>query len=131
MRLFKSLAVFAIATALAAPVAAKTWSCTFSGGDGAVPEKVIITHDQNTGAVTVNDPFIQNYVGTPVSGILKSANATRYLFNYSLRSFKDEQGHWVPGVSFSVNIIRATGKASISVNPGGNYESQRGSGTCR
>ena len=95
-----------------------------------ISEIVVVQHNATTGEVTVQDGFTNNYVGGPVAGTLKSMNATRALFSWSLPSLKDENNHWIPGITFSLNIIRATRQASITSNPQGNYKSARASGAC-
>ena len=61
---------------------------------------------------------------------MKPLNGTRALFSWRFPAQKDANGNWIPGVTFSVNIIRASGKATISSNPGGNYKPTRASGVC-
>jgi len=121
-----------LAVGVAGAATAKTYSCKFTGNDvgKVISEHVVIRHNDSNGQVTVQDGFTNHYVGAPLPGTLKSMNATRALFAWHLPSLKDENGNWIPGIAFSVNIIRATGKASISSNPSGNYKSGRASGAC-
>ena len=120
------------AIGIVGPAAAKTYTCKFAGNDvgKVVSEIVVIQHNESTGQVTAQDGFTNNYVGGPIAGTLKSMNATRVLFSWHLPSLQDENGYWIPGIAFSLNVIRATGRASISSNPQGNYESGRASGSC-
>lgn len=128
MLLSVGLAVLLLAT----PASAKTYVCKFTGNavGKTVSEVVVVTHDESSGQVTVQDGFTNNYVGGPMSGKMKSMNATRVLFGWELPSLKDGNGNWVPGIAFSLNLIRATGEASISGKPQGNYKSGRASGAC-
>lgn len=132
MHSFKVLAAAAVVAGNAGAASATTYACKFSGSQvgKSIAETVIIQHNTSTGAVTVQDGFTNNYVGGPVSGTLKSLNGTRALFSWSLPSLKDERGNWIPGIAFSVNIIRASGQASITSNPQGNYKPGRASGAC-
>ncbi len=126
------LAGLALALGVAGAATAKTYACKFAGRDvgKTISENVVIRHDESSGQVTVQDGFTNHYVGSPVPATLKSLNATRALFSWSLPSLKDENGNWIPGITFSLNIIRATGKASITSNPQGNYRSGRADGAC-
>lgn len=128
--LFSTLALAGMLAA--GSTTAETYTCKFvqSGPGKTIPEVVVIEHDTGSGRVSVIDPFINNYVGAPLTGTLKSKNETRTLFAWQLPALKDENGHWIPGIAFSVNIIRASGQASISSAPSGNYERARGSGNC-
>lgn len=122
MSVNRLLSVGLAALLLAAPASAKTYVCKFTGSAvvKTVAETVIVQHNEKSGQVTVQDGFTNNYVGGPMSGKMKSMNATRVLFAWELPSLKDGNGNWVPGIAFSLNVIRATGQASISGNPQGN-----------
>lgn len=116
----------------AGAVTAGTYTCRFTGRESgkSIPDYVIIQHDAADGSVTVNDPIIKKYLGGPLAGRLKSLNGARALFSWRLPAQKNANGNWIPGVTFSVNIIRASGKAAISSNHGGNYKATRASGAC-
>jgi hypothetical protein len=126
------LPAIALAVTLAAPASAETWDCTFkpSRGNG-TPERAIIQRDANTGRVMVNDNLIKNYVGSPLEGRLRSKTSSRVWVTWELPSLKDNRGHWIPGIVFSVNITLANGAATISGTPQGNYQAVRSSGSCK
>ena len=132
MKLVSVVAGLALAAALAGPVSAKTYLCKFTGSvvGKTISETVGILHNESTGEVLVQDGFTNNYVGGPMLATLKSMNGTRVLYTWQLPSLKDEKGQWIPGVTFSLNIVRASLKASINSAPSGNYKATRASGAC-
>ena len=132
MRAISGLTALACALLVATAATATTYDCQFTAGaaNSGIPDRVVIQHDTATGAVTVQDPFINHYVGSPLAGTLKSLNSTRALFTWTLSGIKAESGQYAAGITYTVNIIRATGQAQITGKPQGNYEAWRGSGSC-
>lgn len=128
MRILLSLI---IALILAAPAAAATYRCKLKeqGHSNYIPEEVIVAYDEASAGVTVFDPIIQYYVGDPISGQLRSANATRLLFGWSV-PLKNSKGQFTAGMTYSLNILKASGKAQISANPQGYVNTFRGKGSC-
>jgi hypothetical protein len=122
-----------LALASAAPAEAETtYHCTFSlnSSTTAIAPEVILVYDEASGEAAVIDGIIQNYVGAPLPARLRSSNAVRLLFGWTLPGVKTDSGQWVPRVEYSLNIQRQGLTAQISATPGGNYVPQRASGSC-
>ncbi|MCB1347277.1 MAG: hypothetical protein KDK11_01015 [Maritimibacter sp.] len=132
MKVISVLAGLALAVSVTGAASAKTYTCKFVGNvvGKTVSEVVVVQHDEASGKVTVQDGFTNHYVGGPMPATLKSMNGTRVLYSWQLPSLKDSNGQWIPGVTFSLNIIRASLQATISSNPQGNYKATRASGAC-
>jgi len=111
---------------------ADTYKCkiTPAGTSHAVPTDVIIQHDPGTGSVMVNDNYVQHYVGSPIAATLKSKNANRVLFTWTVPGVKNSTGQYTPGLTYSLNIQLPSGAASISGKPQGYANAWRGSGSC-
>ena len=121
-----------LAVGVAGAAAAETYTCkiTPAGKSHAVPTDVVIQHDASSGSVMVNDNYVQHNVGSPVAGILKSKNANRVQFTWTVRGVKHDSGQYAAGLTYSLNIQLPSGTASITGKPQGYANSWRGSGTC-
>lgn len=128
---FIALAAAFTAAALATPLSAETWTCklTPAGTSHAIPNDVILKHGAD-GSVVVIDNVIQHYVGQPIAGMLKSKNANRVLFGYTVPGIKNSTGQYTPGIVYTINIQLPSGKASMTGKPQGYSNSWRGSGAC-
>lgn len=126
------VAISSTALTFSSPLLAKSYHCKFveQGHSNYIPQELIATHDGNGKDVTVNDTLIQHFVGSPVTGVMKSINGTRALMTWTLPKVKNPSGQYTPGFTFNLNIILANGEASITAKPQGYTNSFRGSGTC-
>ena len=126
------LAAAALVSGLAGAAMADTYTCkiTPAGTSHAIPTDVIVKHDTGTGTVTVIDGIIQHYVGGPIAGVLKSKNAKRALFTWTVSGVKNSTGQYAAGLTYSLNIQLASGTAQMTGKPQGYSNSWRGSGNC-
>ncbi|MEJ2000906.1 MAG: hypothetical protein P8X77_05860 [Maritimibacter sp.] len=117
---------------VSSPALAESYHCKFTeqGRSNYIPQELIADYDASTGAVTVNDTMIQYYVGKPIQGVMKSHNSTRALMTWTLPKVKNSSGQYTAGFTFNLNILRASGEASITAKPQGYSNSFRGQGSC-
>ena len=133
----KSILLAAAATVLvlAAPVSATTYHCTLTeqGTKNWIPRELILTHDENTGKVTVLDPLIQHYKGGPIPGKVSTSNGRRTTYAWVLDKITAKGGgqrQFASELRYRITIQKASHKATIWMQPAGYVNQFRGKGSC-
>ena len=116
------------------PAAAKItqYECKFpyevARGGGWIPEILLLTDDDVTGEITVFDPVIKHFIGTPIQGKLDARTKARSTYKWEVRT--EVRGRYARmAYTFS---YRSNGQAAnISARPGGYDNSFSADGTCK
>lgn len=116
------------------PAAARItqYECKFpyekARGGGWIPEILILTDDDVTGVITVNDPIIKHFIGTPIEGKLEARTKARSTYKWEVKI--EAKGNYTRmAYTFS---YRSNGQpANISARPGGYDNSFSADGTCK
>ena len=128
-------ALSASAVLLATPAIAKTYVCeiTEQGKTGWIPEVVIVTHDEGSGAVSILDPLIKHYKGAPLDGKVAVRNSKRITVSWVLDKITNKHGgrrQFTAGLRYRITIQNASHKATIWAVPTGYSNQFRGKGSC-
>ena len=117
---------------LSAPANALSYFCKVAAQGFAnwIAPDMQIDLDEAASTVTVWEGLIKAAVGKPIQGQLRSVNDTRYLFGWTVPKLKDSTGQYTPGITYALNITRATGAAQVTAHPQGYANSFRGTGVC-
>ncbi len=111
---------------------AETYTCTMkpAGKSHAIPTQLVVTYDPATATAQAFDGIIKHYVGNPIPATLKSKNAKRVLFTWTVPGVKNNSGQYAAGLVYSLNIQLPSGTANMTGKPQGYSNSWRGTGKC-
>ncbi len=133
MKTFVVAGLAAVATLIAAPVAAKTYICrlTENGKTNFIPQ--IVRVDQNGSGVTVIDPLIDYFKGAPISARIAVNNNRRITFSWRLTNVEIHRytgGSTRNMISYRLTIQKGSNAATIFAVLGGFDNKPSGQGAC-
>lgn len=127
-RIFRPL-VAALLLAAALPAqAAQVIECRLSGTSTWVPTLVVVEDGREGDEVTVFDPIIKYFRGTPIRATVAVDNPRRTTFTWSLRA-RDDQNQEAR-IEYRLTRLKGDNRATISAAPLGFEGPYTGQGTC-
>ncbi len=128
---FPLVALPLVTVLLAGGAQAAKYDCTFDINQGAwLPERVILRHDEASGAVKVNDPLVQHFMGGPIEGKLSVDNARRRTFQWTVKGIQVGAQH-ASGIVVRMTVQKASHKAVVSSTVKGYLNTDRADGSCK
>lgn len=131
-RLLPIITVSLAASFSSGAATAKTtqYECTFDGRDnGWIPRQLVLTDNEATGKILVNDPIINTYVGTPIEAALNKRTKARVTYSWTIRT-KSKSGQYAD-MRYTFSYFSNGLPAKIAARPGGYDNSFTGDGSCK
>lgn len=132
LRLFGMAVAGVVLLAGAAAAKVERLECSFpqerARGGGWVPEILVIEDDRERANVTVFDPVIRHFVGTPLEAT--RGEETRARITYSWKFTAQNKGQ-APVMRYRLTYFKDGRPAALDVQPGGYDNKWAGEGSCK
>lgn len=122
---------FALALTLPCPLLADLYDCSIDKTRERewISNRIMINHDPDTGKVMVSDVTILALAGAPVEGVVKTDNAKRRTFGWSIKDIRVGKQH-APEMRFTGTYQKGSGKVMIAMTPVGYSNTFQRYGKC-